>query len=251
MKIMICGKGGCGKSTITVLLAKAFQKLGNRVLIVDADESNLGIGRLLGTSVNGSLLGHLGGKKVLQEKMREAFPNGRPLELFRGKWTIEDIPADSLSDIGGILLMAVGKIETFGEGCACPMGVLSKMFLENLETAENDIVLIDSEAGVEHFGRGVEAGCDIIVGIVDPTYESVLLSEKMQAMANKAERRIAFVLNKVDAQVEGSLAESMPKVEIIAKIPQKSEIFTTALKGQALDMGMSEIDGLCETLLAH
>ena len=250
MKIMICGKGGCGKSTITVLLAKAFQERGHRVLVLDADESNLGIGRLLGTPVSGSLMGHLGGKKVLQEKMMKAFPKGEPLELFAEKWKIDDIPADCLTDIGGVLLMAVGKIETFGEGCACPMGVLSKMFLENLKTANNDIVLIDSEAGVEHFGRGVEAGCDIIVGIVDPTYESVLLSEKMQAMANKAERKIAFVLNKVDAQVEGELTESMPEVDIIAKVPQQPDIFTTALKGQALDIRMPEIEGLCETLLA-
>ena len=46
MKIMICGKGGCGKSTIAVLLSKAFQKKGYRVLIVDADESNIGIGTI-------------------------------------------------------------------------------------------------------------------------------------------------------------------------------------------------------------
>ncbi|BBO82114.1 ATP-binding protein [Desulfosarcina ovata subsp. sediminis] len=251
MKIMICGKGGCGKSTITVLLAKAFQKKGYRVLVVDADESNLGIGRLLGTPVSGSLLGHLGGKKALQGKMMEAFPKGKPLELFTEKWKIEDIPADCLTDAGGIQLMPVGKIEAFGEGCACPMGVLSKMFLENLEAQDEDIVLIDSEAGVEHFGRGVEAGCDIIVGIVDPTYESVLLSQKMQAMAVKAERRIYFVLNKLNEQVEGALAGHMPEVEIIAKLPQKPDIFTATLEGQALDVRLPEIDELCEALLAR
>ncbi len=250
MKIMICGKGGCGKSTITVLLARAFQQRGHRVLVVDADESNVGLGRLIGTPAQGSLLGHLGGKKALQEKMMEAFPKGRPLELFTGSWKIQDIPEDCLSEAQGIKLMPVGKIEEFGEGCACPMGVLSKMFLENLKTEDNDIVLIDSEAGVEHFGRGVESGCDVIVGIVDPTYESVLLSQKMQEMAQKAEKRICFVLNKLNDQVEEALNGHMPKVDIIARIPQKPEIFSAALNGQTLDMALPDIEGLCETLLA-
>jgi CO dehydrogenase maturation factor len=250
MKIMICGKGGCGKSTITVLLARAFLERGHRVLVVDADESNLGMGRLLGTAANGSLLEHLGGKKTLQDKMREAFPKGRTLEFFTGKWTLDDIPSDCLTDARGIQLMPVGKIETFGEGCACPMGVLAKMFLENLETAEKEIVLIDAEAGVEHFGRGVEAGCDIIVGIVDPTYESVLLSQKMQSMAAKAERQICFVLNKFDEQVQKALAGHLPKVEFIATVPQDPDIFTAALEGKMIDTQLPEIERLGEKLLA-
>jgi CO dehydrogenase maturation factor len=250
MKIMICGKGGCGKSTITVLLAKTFLARGYRVLVVDADESNLGMGRLLGTTINGSLLEHLGGKKALQDQMREAMPKGRPLKFFNGQWTLDDIPADCLTDAEGIQLMPVGKIETFGEGCACPMGVLAKMFLENLATSETDVVLIDSEAGVEHFGRGVEAGCDVIVGIVDPTYESVLLSQKMQSMAAKADRRIFFVLNKVNEQVQGALVEHLPEVSFIAKVPQEPDIFTATLEGKTLDMRLPAIEHLCETLLA-
>ena len=39
MKIAICGKGGCGKSTATALLAKALARAGKNVLIIDSDES--------------------------------------------------------------------------------------------------------------------------------------------------------------------------------------------------------------------
>ena len=48
MKIMICGKGGCGKSTLTILLARALTGTGRKVLVVDADESNLCLHRLPG-----------------------------------------------------------------------------------------------------------------------------------------------------------------------------------------------------------
>ena len=43
MKMILCGKGGCGKSTISALLARAFTKRGMNVLVVDADESNFGL----------------------------------------------------------------------------------------------------------------------------------------------------------------------------------------------------------------
>ena len=47
-KIAICGKGGCGKSVTTRLLADGLAVRGHRVLVVDADESNTGLPRMLG-----------------------------------------------------------------------------------------------------------------------------------------------------------------------------------------------------------
>ena len=32
MKITVCGKGGCGKSTVSALLAKEFERMGKTVL---------------------------------------------------------------------------------------------------------------------------------------------------------------------------------------------------------------------------
>ncbi|WP_366932735.1 P-loop NTPase [Methanomethylovorans sp.] len=37
MKILICGKGGCGKSTLTALLAQSMARKGCNVLVVDND----------------------------------------------------------------------------------------------------------------------------------------------------------------------------------------------------------------------
>lgn len=192
MKIMICGKGGCGKSTVATLLSKRLKALDFEVLLVDADESNIGVSRLMGASESPSLLDSLGGKKDLQQKMMEAFTQKTPLTLFADKWHIKDIPEDCLSMEDGIRFMTIGKIHHFGEGCACPMGALAKNFFINLDTAPNEVVVIDAEAGVEHFGRGVEAGCDMIFAIVDPTYESFLLSQKIEELSVKAEKKHLF-----------------------------------------------------------
>jgi pantothenate kinase-related protein Tda10 len=48
MKISVCGKGGSGKSTVSALLARNALKRGMNVLVVDADDSNRGLSRMLG-----------------------------------------------------------------------------------------------------------------------------------------------------------------------------------------------------------
>jgi len=45
MKILIGGKGGSGKSTVTAVTARALRDRGFRVLVVDMDESNSGVRR--------------------------------------------------------------------------------------------------------------------------------------------------------------------------------------------------------------
>lgn len=40
MKVLVCGKGGSGKSTVAALLAKSMARRGYGVLVVDSDESN-------------------------------------------------------------------------------------------------------------------------------------------------------------------------------------------------------------------
>jgi len=46
-RIGIVGKGGSGKSTVTVLLAKALRKHGYDVCVLDADSTNIGLHQAL------------------------------------------------------------------------------------------------------------------------------------------------------------------------------------------------------------
>jgi len=51
MKLIVCGKGGSGKSVISALLAKDLAKRGYKVLVIDNDESNFGLHHLLGMEI--------------------------------------------------------------------------------------------------------------------------------------------------------------------------------------------------------
>ena len=41
-RILICGKGGCGKSSVVSLLGRSIAKKGYRTILLDADASNPG-----------------------------------------------------------------------------------------------------------------------------------------------------------------------------------------------------------------
>ena len=70
MKISICGKGGSGKSVIVTLLANEFRARGYRVLVVDSDESNSSLYRILGFADSPvPLMELVGGRKGLKERM--------------------------------------------------------------------------------------------------------------------------------------------------------------------------------------
>ncbi|QTA88247.1 P-loop NTPase [Desulfonema magnum] len=249
MKILICGKGGSGKSTLSVLIAKNLKKKGYNVLVVDADESNLGLHRLMGVPMPVNLMDNLGGKKEFKKKISQAFPKGTSQGVFDKKWGIQDIPEAYAVQTGGIKLLPIGKIHNFGEGCACPMGVLSKMFLSNLEVTDNDAVIIDTEAGIEHFGRGLEAGCDMILGVVDPSFESFMLAKKMEEMGQNAEISVFFILNKVDEQVEAAMSQHISSEKVVARISKNNTIFMKSLQGEELTMELPEIDQVCQFLI--
>ncbi len=246
MKIIICGKGGCGKSTVSTLIAGALNKRGYSILMVDGDESNLGLHRLLGGDEPIVFMDSLGGKKGFREKLNTGFTQGNTDVIFAPNTKTNDIPKECVSVIDGIRLLAVGKIHEPGEGCACPIGRLSKTILSNLAIGENEIVIIDAEAGIEHFGRGIDMACDMILGVVDPTFESFMLAKKMDDMIRNSGKEISFVMNKVNERVEPSMKKNIDQEKVIAGIPMSDDIFMGSLEGKKITADLPEIDKICD-----
>ena len=244
MKILICGKGGSGKSTIAALLAKSMSEKGYKVLVIDSDESNFGLHRQLGMQLPDDFMNYIGGKKALIKKMMKSMPKGKQVNIFEKVWSFDNVPREYITEKNGIKLLAIGKIHDFGEGCACPMGALSKEMLGNLEVKDKEVVIMDTDAGVEHFGRGVEQGCDIILGVVDPSYESLMLSQKISDLAASIEKTVYFVLNKVDDESKEVMVESLDQNRIAGVIPANNAVSKACLAGEELKMHVAEIEEL-------
>lgn len=212
MRIAVCGNGGSGKSTVSALLAKQMAKTKN-VLVLDIDESNYGLHSQLGMAAPRDLMEYFGGKKGFKEKQKvpkttqfrglsatEGAPNQQS-RFFKERWSLSDLPSEFVEEKDGFRLMAVGKIHDFGEGCACPMGVLTREFLENLDLGMDDVVIVHTEAGTEHFGRGVDKDFDLILVVIDPSYESLKLSKKFEEFGSQCGCKVYFVLNKVESDI--------------------------------------------------
>ena len=249
MKLLICGKGGSGKSTVTALLALAMQKRGRRILVVDTDESNIGLYRMMGLNRPRTLMESLGGKKGFREKTAAAGASlgGRP-KLFPDKMAVDSLPDSCIAGKNGLQVISLGKIHHFGEGCACPMGSLFRMLFASLDPENEDLVLIDTTAGVEHFGRRLDGMCDQILCVVDPSYESIMMGRKVAGLAGEIDLPVWTVLNKVMPSLETELEHGLEGLDIIGCLPHNDTVFLNNLKGTALDAGLPQLEPVCEAV---
>ncbi|MFZ0611501.1 MAG: P-loop NTPase [Desulfobacterales bacterium] len=235
MKISVCGKGGSGKSTVVALLAKAAQQKELSVVVIDSDESNSSLFRMLGFDhPPAPLLDMVGGKTMLKEKMKSSDV------LNKTQLSIDDLPVNHLQRRDHLSLVSIGKIMQSLEGCACPMGVLSREFLKKLRLPEKTIAIVDMEAGVEHFGRGIDQFIDKVLLVVEPSFESMAMASKIRDLASGFQKEVAVVLNKMPSEkirtrVESALMQD--RLEIIGAFPEDPEVFDAGLEGRQLERG--------------
>jgi len=251
MKISVCGKGGSGKSTIVTLLANEALSRGYRVIVVDSDESNSGLYRMLGfSSIPVPLMELVGGKDGLRQRM------GQPNVLAEAEIATTDIPEQHVLKRNGLKLVAIGKILQSLEGCACPMGVLSREFLKKLVLAEDELVIVDMEAGVEHFGRGVETSIDSVLVVVEPPLESLDVAQKIYDLASGIGiKNFGAVLNKVPSDEIGARLEvelRRRNIPVAGCIHFDAEVFNSSLEGSVPTYGtaVTETKDVIDLLLA-
>jgi CO dehydrogenase maturation factor len=261
MKISVCGKGGSGKSSVVALLANEFTARGYRVLVIDSDESNSGLFRLIGLEKPPVPLMELaGGKKGLKERMAVKFSSGETEVkmdvLTQDKIQTMEITPPYIMGDGNLKLVSIGKIMQSLEGCACPMGVLSREFLRKLYLKKNEVVIVDMEAGIEHFGRGIETSIDRVLVVVEPSLESIELATKIKNLsADAGVKVVAAVMNKVISEDIGrKLKDELAKrgVRIIGSIPYRPDIFEANLQGHKLvsESADREIKQVADSLIS-
>jgi len=243
-KISVCGKGGSGKSSIVTLLANGVRERGYRVLVVDSDESNPGLYRMLGLKGRPTpLLELVGGKKNVFPTFSEGTQHSQNV-LTQEEIPVADIPDQYIAERDKIRLVCIGKILQSLEGCACPMGALSREFLKRLSLEEDEMAIVDMEAGIEHFGRGVETSIDSVLIVVEPSFDSLELAEKIHTLATELRMdNIWAILNKVMSEdIALTLTEELERrdVSVIGLIGYDPEIFQSGLEGRPLQGGKAE-----------
>jgi CO dehydrogenase maturation factor len=118
------------------------------------------------------------------------------------------------------------------------MGVLSREFLTRLSPLEDELVLVDMEAGIEHFGRGIETSMDSVLIVTEPSFDSMELTERISRLAAEVQvKRIWTVLNKVRSKhIALELTDQLGRrgVSVVGSIRYDPEVFQSGLQGHPI-----------------
>jgi CO dehydrogenase maturation factor len=116
------------------------------------------------------------------------------------------------------------------------MAGLSADFLKKIIPADNEIIIVDAEAGVESFGRGVERGIDTVLIVVEPSLESAAVAENINYMADGiGVQMVKAVLNKVPSEeIRRKMVEvlALKGVSQVGAIPSDPRITQSGLDGE-------------------
>lgn len=248
-RILVCGKGGSGKSTLVALMATALQTKAYKVMVLDGDASNPeGLVRLLfGLGVEGEpkpLIDFFGGIDVVTCPVDDPSALTRINDISpipeKNIDISREIPAEYYLQKGNLMLLQAGKIEHYGQGCDGPVEKVVRDFI-----VEGDAVnLIDMKAGIEHFGRRVPDQMDIVLGVLDYTLESISIAKRMAEFCQAVGlKNFWLIFNKIGSEeVESILMEKLGPLQdkVIGLIPYDQTLIKRGLTGHAL--------GECEAL---
>jgi len=258
-RILVCGKGGSGKSTMVALMATILQRKSYEVMVLDGDASNPeGLVRLLfGLGVEGEpkpLIEFFGGIDVVTCPVDDPSPltrinDSNPVPEKRINFS-KEISSEYYLRKGSTTLLQAGKIASYGQGCDGPLEKVVRDFM-----VEGDAVnLIDMKAGIEHFGRKIPDRMDVILGVLDYTLESVSIAKRIAEFCQEAGiKNLWFILNKIGSEeVESMLMDKLVALhdKVIGSISYDQELIMVGLSGNTLGecKALEEVERIVERL---
>ncbi|MFP3896242.1 MAG: P-loop NTPase [Anaerolineales bacterium] len=209
-RIGIFGKGGAGKSTVVVLLAKAFRDHGYDVCVLDADSTNVGLYRAMGVDDSPAPLMEYYGGTVFSGGAVSC-PVDDPSSLPKAEIFLEELSQKYyVRNPEGISFLVAGKIGGQGPGAGCD-GPISKIArdLKIRQRGKHPLTLVDFKAGIEDSARGVVTSLDWAVVVVDPTNASIQMAADMGQMVDQIK---AGVLPATDHLQHPELVEMAKRV---------------------------------------
>jgi len=216
MKVAFTGKGGVGKTTLASLFIKTLSDDNSEVLAVDCDpDSNLG--RMLGFEGADKMtpIAHM--EELIHERMGVTKTNKT---IFKLNPKIDDIPARFSKSKGTIKLIVMGAVDEGGSGCMCPENTFIKNLLSHLVLKSNEHLVMDMEAGVEHFGRGTAQSCDFVITVVEPSVNSIETANRISGFAKDIGiKKVYAIGNKIRTGKDKQFIEAkLKRIKLIESI---------------------------------
>ena len=220
--IAVSGKGGTGKTTLAGMAIRFLLDKGKGpILAVDAD-SNANLNEVLGVEIR-STIGDA------REMMKKDVPVGMTKDIW-----FELKVQESLTESKGFDLVAMGRPE--GPGCYCAANTLARKCLDLL-TGNYQYIVIDNEAGMEHFSRLTTRDVDLLFIVSDSTQRGILTASRIRDLIHELDLRIVhevLVINRVQGEPGSEIFEEVKKqnLELGGILPADEQIYQYDSEGK-------------------
>jgi CO dehydrogenase maturation factor len=226
--IAVSGKGGTGKTLLSSLLIKALSATKQDILAIDADpDSNLP--EALGVDVQKTV-------GDVREELKEDTAKGR-IPTGMNKWDILDYKImESIIETPNFDLLVMGRPE--GSGCYCAVNNMLRRIIENL-SSNYDVIIIDTEAGLEHLSRRTTQNVDVMLVVTDKSKRGILTAQRIGQLADELDinfKDLYLVLNRVNTENEDEILQKAKEtgLDIVGVIYEDDEVTKFDMDGRPL-----------------
>ncbi len=198
-RVVVTGKGGVGKTTVSAILSHLFAQDGYKVLAVDEDpQMNLPYAIGIEKEVAKNIVPLSHNMDYIEEKTgaRPGTSWGLFLNLTPDISDVIDKFGVKATDNIDILVM--GTVVQAATGCLCPENALLDAVMKYVSLREKEIIIMDTQAGVEHFGRALAKGFKHCVVVTDHTFNAMDVAKHTARLAKQIGiENIYLLVNKI------------------------------------------------------
>ncbi len=228
MIIAVSGKGGTGKTLVSSLLIKSLTGSGKDILAIDADpDSNLP--EALGIDVDRTV-------GDVREELKKDTAAGK-IPSGANKWDILDYKImESVMETPEFDLLVMGRPE--GSGCYCAVNNMLRKIIETL-SSNYDIIVIDTEAGLEHLSRRTTQNVDMMLVVTDTSKRGILTAQRIGELSRELDisfKEIHLIVNRVKPGKEDEVLKKVNEtgLNVIGTIYEDEIVSQYDLEGNSL-----------------
>jgi CO dehydrogenase maturation factor len=206
-RVVITGKGGVGKTTLTSCLARMLGQRGVKVLAADEDpQMNLPYALGMPPQQAAAIVPLSQNPDYIEEKT-----GARPGKSFGALFRLNPVVDDVVARFGvhvddNLDLLVMGTVVQAAAGCLCSENVLLDSVLNYLALRDEEAILLDTQAGVEHFGRALAKGFSQCLVVSDLSFNALAVARHAAELARELGiARIHLVVNRYRDEVRDKL----------------------------------------------
>ena len=232
VKFVFVGKGGVGKTTLCALLATALDQEGYKVLAIDANP-DAHLAQALGVEKVYSIAHeHYFMHTILDGHDCVLHHTYAPHDLIE---TVVDRFGTSWGAQSTLLTLGAGKYN----GVECFLSEKSALWsmIRSISQKSYDVILIDTESGLEPLRQGFGSNIDILVSLFQSTQRSIDMAKDASVLAHKIDiAKVVHVLSGFHTESEALKAQEGFGEEIAFKIPYLEAIYQSAIEGSLVSL---------------